>query len=51
MKIEAQTVQEYLNKIPEERKPAFEKLRNVILNNIPVNIKPSTIVAAIIPIV
>ena len=35
MKIEAQTVQEYLNKIPEERKPAFEKLRNVILNNIP----------------
>ena len=35
MKIEAQTVQEYLNKIPEERKPAFEKLRKVILNNIP----------------
>jgi uncharacterized protein YdhG (YjbR/CyaY superfamily) len=29
------TIQDYLNDIPEERKAPFEKLRNIILENIP----------------
>ena len=35
MKIEAKNVAEYLENIPEERKPYFNKLRNTILENIP----------------
>lgn len=35
MKIEANTVQEYLDNIPEERKPALNKLRAIVLDNIP----------------
>lgn len=35
MKFKATTVQEYLDAIPEERKPYFNKLREVILANIP----------------
>lgn len=35
MKIEADTVDEYLSKVPEDRKDALMKLRNVILDNIP----------------
>jgi len=35
MKYNAKNVQEYLEKIPEERKPAFLKLRETILNNLP----------------
>lgn len=35
MKVEANSVEEYLENIPEERKPAFNKLRNVILKNLP----------------
>ena len=31
----AKTVNEYLNELPEERKEAFLKLRNSILNNLP----------------
>lgn len=35
MKFKASTVQEYLEAIPEERKPYFNKLRETILANIP----------------
>lgn len=35
MQSTAKTVNEYLNELPEERKPAFLKLRNSILNNLP----------------
>lgn len=35
MKIPANSVQEYLENIPDERKPAFHKLRDVINENIP----------------
>jgi hypothetical protein len=35
MKIEAKSVKEYLENIPEERKPYINKLRKTILNNIP----------------
>jgi len=35
MKIEAKNVKEYLENIPEERKPYFNKLRKVIQNNLP----------------
>lgn len=31
----AATVEEYLNEVPVERKPALEKLRKVILDNLP----------------
>lgn len=35
MKIEANSIEEYLDKIPEERKQAMSKLRQTILDNIP----------------
>lgn len=35
MRIEAQSPEEYLEKIPEDRKPAFSKLRDTIINNLP----------------
>ena len=35
MQSSAQTVEEYLNEIPQERKPYFMKLRETILKNIP----------------
>ena len=35
MKIDSNTVQEYLDNIPEERKPALNKLRATVLDNIP----------------
>ncbi|WP_215223694.1 DUF1801 domain-containing protein [Echinicola shivajiensis] len=35
MKIEVQSPEEYLEKIPEDRKPAFSKLRDTIINNLP----------------
>ena len=35
MKIEAKSVQEYLENIPEERKPYINKLRKIILDNMP----------------
>jgi len=35
MQIKADTVEEYIQKIPEERKKAFEKLRETILKNLP----------------
>lgn len=35
MKIEANTVGEYLQAIPEERKDSFNKLRDIIVKNIP----------------
>jgi len=35
MKIAASTVQEYLQNIPEERKPYFNRLRDVIVENLP----------------
>lgn len=35
MKIKANTVTDYLENIPEERKPVFIKLREVIVNNLP----------------
>ncbi|MCL9807310.1 DUF1801 domain-containing protein [Flavobacterium amniphilum] len=35
MQSKATTVAEYLNEIPEERKEGFNKLRNVILENLP----------------
>lgn len=35
MKIEANSVEEYINAVPEERKAAFKKLRETILRNIP----------------
>lgn len=36
MQYEVQTVEEYLNQIPEERKTAMIKLRNSILQNLPI---------------
>lgn len=35
MKTEAQTPDEYVSKLPEERKAAFTELRNTILDNLP----------------
>ena len=35
MKYEAKTIEEYLSKIPEERKPAMKKLWETIRENIP----------------
>ena len=35
MKIKAETVKEYLENIPEERKPAINKLRDIVKENIP----------------
>jgi hypothetical protein len=35
MQIDANSIEEYLDKIPEERKEAFGALRQTILNNIP----------------
>lgn len=35
MKIEAKTPQEYLTKVPENRRDALIKLRETILNNLP----------------
>lgn len=35
MKLDADTVQEYLKAVPADRKEAFEKLRSVILKNLP----------------
>lgn len=35
MKIEAQSVQEYLENLPEERKEPIEKLRKIISENLP----------------
>lgn len=35
MQYKVDSVEEYLNAIPKERKPYFEKLREVILKNIP----------------
>ena len=35
MQIQANSVEDYLDKVPEERKETFEKLRKVILDNIP----------------
>lgn len=35
MQSKVQTITDYLNEIPEERKSAFSKLRQAILNNIP----------------
>ena len=35
MKIEANSPDEYLEKIPEDRREAMEKLRSVILENLP----------------
>jgi len=39
MKIEATTVTEYLNAIPAERKPYFDKLRKTIRKNLPKGFK------------
>ena len=35
MKTEGKTVTEILNNVPEERKEVFQKLHNVILENLP----------------
>jgi uncharacterized protein YdhG (YjbR/CyaY superfamily) len=35
MKFEVQTIQDYLSTIPEDRKLAFQKLRETIINNLP----------------
>lgn len=35
MKIEANSVQEYVENVPEERKPAMNRLRDIIKENIP----------------
>ena len=35
MKIEAKSVDEYINKLPEERKEVVSKIREIILENIP----------------
>ena len=35
MKIEANTVQEYFDNVPEERKVAMNRLRGIVLDNIP----------------
>ncbi|MEQ8524825.1 DUF1801 domain-containing protein [Gracilimonas sp.] len=43
MKIEASTPEEYLEKIPEERKDAMTKLRSVILENLPEGFKETII--------
>ena len=39
MELTEKTVNEYLNKLPEERKSAFLKLKNSILNNLPKGFK------------
>ena len=39
MKVKANTVAEYLDAIPEERKPYFNELRTIILDNIPQGFK------------
>lgn len=39
MKVNANTVDEYLDLIPEDRKATFNQLRNVILENIPKGFK------------
>ncbi len=39
MKIEANTPDQYLEQIPEDRKPAMNKLRQTILDNIPYGFK------------
>lgn len=39
MKIEANTIDEYISKCPEDRQHALHKLRQVILDNIPVGFK------------
>jgi uncharacterized protein YdhG (YjbR/CyaY superfamily) len=39
MKVEANSVEEYLENIPEERKPHMNKLRDVILKNLPKGFK------------
>lgn len=39
MIVEANSVEDYLDKIPEERKPYMERLRNVILENLPKGFK------------
>lgn len=35
MKIEANTPEEYISKLPEDRQPVIEKLRSTILNSLP----------------
>ena len=35
MKLDANNVQEYLDKVPEERQMAFNKLRQTIIDNLP----------------
>lgn len=39
MIVEANSVEDYLDKIPEERKPYMDRLRNVILENLPKGFK------------
>lgn len=39
MKIEAESVEEYISKAPEERQEALNKLRKVILDNLPKGFK------------
>ena len=39
MELKEKTVNEYLNELPEERKSAFLKLKNSILNNLPKGFK------------
>lgn len=39
MIVDANSVEDYLSKIPEERRPYMEKLRNVILDNLPEGFK------------
>ena len=35
MKSESETPQDYIHSLPEERKAAIEKLRNIVLTNLP----------------
>ena len=35
MKIEANSPDEYVNKVPEERRPSFERLRQTVLDHLP----------------
>lgn len=35
MRIEAKSIEEYLEKVPDERKPYLHKLRNVVKSNLP----------------
>lgn len=39
MIVDANSVEDYLSKIPEERRPYMERLRNVILDNLPEGFK------------